>query len=198
MAACASTKKTAKFTNNPHVEYVGGSKVVVKYNAEKNKTIYAQTGIKFQSEIMVGSNKASGAHSFEIDCMGESAGKYSAPEKVNCTLTHNTAKKAWWRYPKDAPLIVEADGQQLVDYKCKVDFEVNSGNPEKCLQNELTKDDPSDAEFYESLFFDLPMDKFQALSKAKNAQVKIANANFTITETAIKSLSTFSQMLRED
>lgn len=88
-----------------------------------------------------------------------------------------------WHYPQPTKFAVVADSQRF-EFLCTP---INYGGKEskadnqKCIQSDsLTKDDPSDADYYESLFMDIPFQTFAAIGNAKTVQVQIGTATFRL------------------
>jgi hypothetical protein len=184
---------TSGFINDPHIEYVNGSKITVHFNAEQNKTFYNQSDIKFTPPTMEGVKKGEGDHAFEIVLTAESAGKYTPPSEVTISLLHDFAKLSMWHLPRTGALQVEADGEKVVEFKCTSDFNVNKTS-EKCLQNEATKDEPTDATYYDAAHFTIPSAAFEKMASAGGVRVKIGGATFTLTDAAKSSLKAFSEV----
>lgn len=185
---------TSSFTKDPYIEYVNGSKITAHYNAEQNKTFYYQSENKFTPQAMEGVRKGEGNHAFEIDLTAESAGKYTLPSEVTISLLHDFAKMSMWHLPRTGALQVEAGGEKVVEYKCTSDFNVNK-TTEKCLQNEATKDEPTDATYYDAAHFTVPLAAFEKMVNAGNVRVTIGGAAFSLTDDAKSSLKAFSEVM---
>jgi hypothetical protein len=190
--SCAKVP-SAKFMKNPYVEYVSGAKLVVHYNNEQNKTFYNFGDIHVKPQPFNGLSSEQG-HSFDIGLMAESVGKYVRPDKITFDLTHNIAKKSIWHLPKNTSLIIEADGKRILDAKCKSDFDFSKETHEPCLQNGLQQDSPGE-EYYDALFFDLPMAQVRQLSDARNVLVRIDKVSFNLTSEEIAALKRFSDIV---
>jgi len=194
LLSCAKSS-SARFTKNPHVEYVNGSKIIVNFNESQNKTFYYHNDIHFAPQDMNGI-KADGKHSFDVNLSAAATGKYTTPDKITFSVLHNIAKKSMWRFPKNTAFAIEADGKRILESRCVSDFDLGKGNDGKCLQNELQQDSP-DTEYYDALFFDLPLDEFRQLSNARDVSVKIDKASFNLNSETIASIRAFAAVMSE-
>lgn len=185
IAGCNSRKPTERPFNsgrNPHIEFKHGSKIIVHHSKEQNKTFFTQRDIKINPEITIGSQKVVGTHAFEIDITATSDGN-DLPIKVTLTLLYDTPSKSGSHYPATTKFAAVADGQRL-DYLCHRRtterlLEKSADDSPKSLQSDaLTKDDPSDPDFYEALFMDIPLQAFITIANAKFVQIDIGSASF--------------------
>jgi hypothetical protein len=184
-----------RFASDPHIEYVKGSKITVHFNASQNKTFYSQDDIKFVPPASTGVHGSAGKHTFEISLTAEATGKYAAPPEVTFTILHDFANKTMWHYPKDTPLSIEADAVPIVSFVSCIDTLAPGKTVAKCLRNEATKDDPTDHEFYDSVFFTIPLESFKQIGRARRVNLKFGPATFSVPEDVVASLKAFSNIL---
>lgn len=174
-------------------EYKHGSKIVVRYNAEQNKTFFSQDDIKISPAINIGPQRVTGKHAFEINSTAESQGIGSSPEKVTLTLLHDTPTKTGWQYPRPANFALIADGQRFEVY-CDPNYPI--GKEAACAQSSpLKKDDPSDTDYYEALFMDLPFQTFAAIGNAKSVQLNFGTASFELPAETVLAFHDFAEIM---
>ncbi|HCX30431.1 MAG TPA: hypothetical protein DHU55_11800, partial [Blastocatellia bacterium] len=158
-----------------------------------------QGDIKISPEITIKSQKVSGKHAFEIDITASSQGAAS-PEKVTLTLLHDTPSKTGWHYRQATKFAAVADGRRL-EYLCTHQsadelLKKSEDDSSKCLQSDpLTKDDPSDADYYEALFMDIPFQTFVAISNAKSVQVEMGEATFALPAETLLAFHDFAEIM---
>jgi len=203
LMGCTSGTRTGQLTSsstNPRIEYKHGSKIVVRYNAQQNKTFFSQDDIKISPDINIGSQKVNGTHAFEINSTAESLGTNSPPKKLTPTLLHDTPTKTGWQYPRPAKFAMFADGQPF-ELLCIVRTTYDSGKESEadntqCLMSpSLLKDDPSDVDYYEALFMDISLDKFVVLGNATTVQVHIGAATFELPKETILAFRDFAEAM---
>lgn len=204
MIGCTSGTRTSQrssSTTDPRIEYKHGSKIVVHYNAQQNKTFFSQGEIKISPDISVGSQNVSGEHDFEIDSTAESYGTGSPPDKVTLTLMHDTPTKTGWRYPRNTKFAVVADGQRFELLCAPSTYEYgkeSKADSQKCIQSDpLKKDDPSDADYYEALFMDIPFHTFIAIGNAKSVHIQIGTATFNVPPETISAFQDFADTMAQ-
>ena len=178
-------------------EYKHGSKIIVRYNSEQNKTFFYQDDIKISPLVTEGSEKVSGKHEFEISSSAEGRGMSSPPAKVTLTLLHDTPTKTGWRYPRPTKFAFVANGQRF-ELLCE-EYDFGRDNKEEnrqCSQSSpLKKDDPSDADYYEALFMELPFQTFVTIGNAQAVQVQIGTANFNLPAETILAFRDFGNAM---
>jgi len=200
---CTSGTPTSQQTNStkdPHMEFRHFSKITVHHSPQQTKTFFTQRDIKFSPQITIKSQKVSGKHAFEIDVTAESSGVNSQPDKVTLTLLHDTPTKTGWHYPpKTTKFAAVADGQRFEFLCAPSSYEVgkeSSTNKQNCIQSDpLTKDDPSDADYYEALFMDIPFQTFVAIGNAKAVQIETGEATFALPAETILAFHDFAEIM---
>lgn len=199
IVGCTSGTRISQPSNSskdPRIEFKHGSKITVHHSEEQNKTFFIQRDITIAPDITIKSQKLSGKHAFEIDVTAESQGT-ALPEKVTLTLLHNTPTKKSWHYPPATKFAAVADGQRL-DYLCthKTYTELLKKSENQCLQSDpLTKDDPSDADYYEALFMEIPFQTFVVFSNAKSIQIEMGGATFALPVETILAFKDFAEIM---
>ena len=197
---CSSgTQPRSGSSTDPRVEYKHGSKIVVHYNPQQNKTFFSQGDIKISPDINIGTQKVTGKHSFEIDITAESSGKGSLPNKVTLTLMHDTPTKTGWRYPRNPKFVAVADSLRF-ELTCAPS--ARSGNESnsasQCIQSDsLKKDNPSDADYYEALFMDIPFQTFVAIGNSKSLKIEIGGATLILPSDTIAALHDFAETMTQ-
>lgn len=203
MLACTTqtpTSQQANSTRDPRIEFKHGSKITVHRSPQQNKTFFTQGDIKISPEIMIDSQKVSGKHAFEIDVTASSQGTAN-PDKVTLTFLHDTPTRTGWHYPPNTTKFAAvADGQRLeylCTHKSAADLlKQSEDHSSKCLQSApLTKDDPSDADYYEALFIDIPFQTFVTISNAKSVQVEMGEAKFALPAETILAFHDFAEIM---
>jgi hypothetical protein len=197
--ACAlgcSLDKTRQ-TNLPHgnnVEYKHGSKILTQRFYDRDEIHYYQSELIVRPDLMVNGKIVKG-HSFDIG--SEADGKISArpPKIVTLDLIHDTPSKSSWHFPAPGPqpdlstrnstvqVAFIADGQR---------YELQKG-----AQIELKKDDPSDATYYEVFITEIPMDTFQKIVNAKEVQLQMSAASFTLDAETLAALHDYGEIISD-
>lgn len=179
-------------------EYKHGSKIVVRYNAEQDKTFFYQDDIKIRPQLAEGSEKISGKHEFEINSSAESRGMTGPPEKLTLTLMHDTPTKTGWQYPRPTKFAFVADDQRFELFCEESDFGKNAKDKDRqCSQSSpLKKDDPKDADYYEAIFMDLPYQTFVAIGNAKTVKVHFGTVSFQLPTETILAFRDFAEAMR--
>jgi hypothetical protein len=198
IVGCTSGTRTGRVSDSkqdPRIEFKHGSKITVHHNKEQNKTFFTQDDIKISPDIMNGSQKVSGKHAFEIDITATAQGD-NPPDKVTLTLLHDTPTKKGWQYPRPTKFLAIAEGQRL-EFLCVPSSSDNADDTKTtCLVSDaLTKDDPSDEDYYEALFMDIPFESFVALGKAKSVQIEVGKASFVLPAETVLAFHDFAEIM---
>ncbi len=196
IVSCGRNVSEPSHPTKTEVVWRNGSKIVIQPLQAKNETHFYQSEIKITPSITINSQEVGGQHSFEFDSMAFYPNYSPPPKVVTFTVLHNTPIKAGWKFPPKAQLIVIADGNKFELPHCKEFVSLNQPDT-KCYQNELTKDLPSDPEFYETLIMDMPFDIFSAMAKAKSVRMHIGKAQFTLPTETIAAFNSFAEVVSQ-
>lgn len=173
------TDTSSKQTSKSSTEYKHGTKIVTQYIPDKNETNIYQKEFKIQPKLFVGRKIVEGEHSFEIDNMASYSGRKPSAVPTNLTfiLLHSTPEPEGWHYPKNAAFVFIADG-------VRVEMPVSR-------QFELKKDDPSDAEYWESIIISSTYDMYSKIGNAKNVEFQVGTGRFKLRDEDIAAFRDF-------
>lgn len=181
--------------NKTDVIYKHGSKITTIYDTQKNQVNFFQDDIKIKPALIINSKNISESHSFEFNESAFYEAHQPPPKVVTFTLLHDTPKKSGWKFSPKARLVIAADGRRFESPICQTDIPLdNKKHPPQCYQSELKKDDPKDAEFYETLIMDIPFEFFSAMGSAHSVQMQIGNASFNMPEETLAAFKSFTDL----
>jgi hypothetical protein len=161
------------------IEYKHGTKIIVQYLPSKDETNIYQQGFRLQPEVSISNKKVSEKHTIEFNNTASYKGKNPSFVANNAafTIIHSTSKKSNWHFPSKTKLIIIADGE-------KIEIPIYS-------QSELTKDAPSDKEFYETLIIQPTYEMYSKIAKAKNVEFQFGTGNFKLSDENILAFRDF-------
>jgi len=183
MSCKPKSETKTKMPPKAGIEYKHGTKIIVQYLPAKDETNIYQQEFKLQPEIITNNKKVSEKHTIEFNNMASYKGKTPSFVSNNSSFTiiHSTKSKSNWHFPPKTKVTIIADGE-------RVEMPVYS-------QSELTKDAPSDLEFYETLIFQPTYEMYSKIAKAKNVEFQIGTGNFKLSDENILAFRDFIEYL---
>jgi hypothetical protein len=186
---CSSTGNLGSASDPDHaLDYKHGGKITILYDSAKNETtVYHEIHVNdathkeppLRPDLTISGQTIKGKHTFEFsDTVAFSGRKPSTiPTNTSLSLLHAITSRKGWHFPPKAKLTIIADG--------------NSFDIPVPYQNELKKDDPSDAEFYEVLITKPTYEMYAKIANAKDVTVQIGTASFKLDTESIASYRDF-------
>ncbi len=183
LGCMAEPETKTKMPPKAGVEYKHGTKIIVHHLPAKDETNIYQQEFKLQPEVTVSNKKASEKHKIEFNNMATYKGKTPSfvSDNASFTIIHSTNSKSNWHFPPKTKLVILADGE-------RIEMPVYS-------QSELTKDSPSDSEFYENLIIQPTFEMYSKIAKAKSVEFQLGTGNFKLADENILAFRDFIDYL---